>query len=133
MRGPRTVGTLAVAREQARAALTEAAAGRLSLDTQPESLRREQDGLLEVVRGLQDTGPAVTGWKAASEAAGAIDPHSAVHEEADQLGLDPWELDKAKKMTFARPTAEDKAEGLNRDKTRIICNCKVTLAGPFPH
>ncbi|BCX46409.1 helicase [Haloferula helveola] len=58
-----------------------------------------------------------------------IDPHPAVHEETEQLGLDPWELYKVKKMTFARPTAKQKAEGEKWDKTRLIYNSKVTLTG----
>ena len=58
-----------------------------------------------------------------------IDPHPAVHEETEHLGLDPWELYQVKKMTFARPSAAQKAEGLKWDKTRIIYNGKVTLTG----
>jgi predicted helicase len=58
-----------------------------------------------------------------------IDPHPAVHEQTDQLGLDPWELYKVQKMTFARPTAAQKAAGEKWDKTRIIYNSRLTLTG----
>ncbi len=58
-----------------------------------------------------------------------VAPHPAVHEATEDLGLDPWELYKVKKMTFARPTAAQKADGLKWDKTRIIYNSKVTLTG----
>ena len=59
----------------------------------------------------------------------SIDPHPAVSEQTDQLVLEPWELYKVRKMTFARPTAKQKAEGLKWDKTRIVYNAKVTLTG----
>lgn len=58
-----------------------------------------------------------------------IDPHPAVHEETEDLGLDPWELYQVRKMTFARPTAAQKAAGEKWDKTRILYNSKLTLTG----
>lgn len=58
-----------------------------------------------------------------------INPHPAVKEETQDLGLDPWELYQVRKMTFARPTAAQKAAGEKWDKTRIIYNSKVTLTG----
>jgi predicted helicase len=58
-----------------------------------------------------------------------IDPHPAVHEETEDLGLDPWELYQVRKMTFARPSAAQKAAGEKWDKTRIIYNSKLTLTG----
>ncbi len=58
-----------------------------------------------------------------------IEPHPDVNEHSDQLGLDEWELYKVTKMTFARPTASQKAEGQKWDKTRIIYNGNVTLSG----
>jgi len=49
-------------------------------------------------------------------------------EHVDKLGLDPWEQFKVKKMTFARPSAEQKAEGEKWDKTRIIYNSHLTIS-----
>ena len=58
-----------------------------------------------------------------------VEPHPDVREETDQLGFDPWELYKVRKMTFARPTPEQKATGQKWDKTRIVYNSKVALVG----
>ena len=51
-----------------------------------------------------------------------------VIEHADKLTLDPWELFKVQKMTFARPTVEQKKAGLKWDKTKINYNGHVTLS-----
>jgi len=51
-----------------------------------------------------------------------------VDEHSDELGLDPWEQFKVKKMTFGRPTLEQKAQKLRHDKTRIIYNSHVTIS-----
>lgn len=51
-----------------------------------------------------------------------------VKEHCDQLDLGSEEIYKVQKMTFARPTAEQKAAGLRWDKTRIIYNSHVTIA-----
>ncbi len=58
-----------------------------------------------------------------------VEPHPAVVEEKQQLDLDPWEFYQVKKMTFARPSAEEKAAGRKWDKTRIIYNSRLTLSG----
>lgn len=51
-----------------------------------------------------------------------------VSENHDQLPLDEWDLYKVQKMTFARPTAEQKAAGAKWDKTRIIYNSHITIS-----
>jgi predicted helicase len=51
-----------------------------------------------------------------------------VAEHVDKLPLDPWDQFKVKKMTFARPTAEQKAAGEKWDKTRIIYNSHLTIS-----
>lgn len=51
-----------------------------------------------------------------------------VHEHSDALNLDPEEHYKVQKMTFARPTAEQKAAGEKWDKTRIKYNSHITLS-----
>lgn len=50
-----------------------------------------------------------------------------VVEHMAKLNFDSWELFKVQKMTFARPTAEQKEAGLKWDKTQIIYNSQVTL------
>lgn len=50
-----------------------------------------------------------------------------VEEIHDQLDLGLEETYKVSKMTFARPTAEQKAAGAKWDKTRIIYNSHVTI------
>lgn len=49
-------------------------------------------------------------------------------EGSETFDFDPWEKFKVKKMTFARPTAEQKAAGERWDKTRIVYNPHVTLS-----
>jgi len=49
-------------------------------------------------------------------------------ENVDKLALDPDELFKVKKMTFARPSAEQKEAGDKYDKTRIIYNSHLTIS-----
>ena len=51
-----------------------------------------------------------------------------VEEIHDKLDLGSEETYKVQKMTFARPTAEQKAAGAKWDKTRIIYNSHVTIA-----
>ncbi|WP_094584278.1 type ISP restriction/modification enzyme [Synechococcus sp. BO 8801] len=58
-----------------------------------------------------------------------VDPHPNISEQCDELCIDPWELFKLQKMTFARPSPKQKAQGLKWDKTRIVYNSKVTLSG----
>jgi predicted helicase len=48
-------------------------------------------------------------------------------EHLATFDYEPWELYKVQKMTFARPTAEQKEAGLKWDKTQIIYNSQVTL------
>jgi hypothetical protein len=58
-----------------------------------------------------------------------IEPHPDIQEQSDELCIDPWDHYKVQKITFARPTASQKAQGLKWDKSRIIYNSKVTLTG----
>jgi predicted helicase len=51
-----------------------------------------------------------------------------VEEIHDRLDLGLEETYKVQKMTFARPTAEQRAQGLKWDKTRIIYNSHVTIS-----
>ena len=55
-----------------------------------------------------------------------VDPWPIVAHTA-KFDFDPWELFRVQKMTFARPTAEQKSAGLKWDKTQIIFNSQVTL------
>ena len=50
-------------------------------------------------------------------------------EHIDKLNFDPWELFQVQKMTFARPTPDQKAAGAKWNKTRIIYNSNVTISG----
>lgn len=50
-----------------------------------------------------------------------------VVEQTDTFDFDPWEKFKVKKMTWARPTAEQKAAGDKWDKATIIYNSHVKL------
>mgnify|MGYP005845213269 CR=1 FL=1 len=52
----------------------------------------------------------------------------AVKEHSDKLNLDPWDHFKIRKMTFARPNAEQKLAGEKWDKTRIIYNSHLTIS-----
>ena len=45
----------------------------------------------------------------------------------DRFDFDSWEQFQVQKMTFARPSAEQKAAGLKWDKTQILYNSHVTL------
>ena len=54
-------------------------------------------------------------------------PSWPVEEVHDKLPLDAAAVYKVQKMTFARPTAEQKAAGARWDKTRIIYNSHVTI------
>jgi predicted helicase len=57
-----------------------------------------------------------------------VDPWLIVEHRAT-FDYEPWELFKVVKMSFARPTAEQKEAGLKWDKTQIIYNSQVTLSG----
>jgi predicted helicase len=57
-----------------------------------------------------------------------IEPYP-LKELTSELGLDPWKQFHVTKMTFAKPTPAQKAEGLKADKTRIIYNAHLTLDG----
>jgi predicted helicase len=52
-----------------------------------------------------------------------------LEEHSDAFAFDPDEHYKVQKMTFARPTAEQKAAGDKWDKTKIIYNAHLTLSG----
>ncbi len=60
-----------------------------------------------------------------------IEPYPLV-EHSDSLSLDPNRDYLVEKMTYAPVTAQQKAAGLKRDKTRIIYNNHITLSG-IPH
>mgnify|MGYP002783716194 CR=1 FL=1 len=60
-----------------------------------------------------------------------IDPYP-LDEVTDRLSLDPESDYLVTKMTYARPTAEQKAAGHKWDKTRIIYNSHITLCGIPP-
>ncbi|MBS0198082.1 MAG: DEAD/DEAH box helicase [Planctomycetes bacterium] len=57
-----------------------------------------------------------------------IDPYP-VEEHSDALALDPNKHYLVQKMTFARPSPEQKAKGEKWDKTRIVYNSHITLSG----
>lgn len=50
-------------------------------------------------------------------------------ELSPKLGIDPWLQYLVNKMTFAKPTADQKAAGFKADKPRIIYNAHLTLDG----
>ncbi|MBX3410305.1 MAG: DEAD/DEAH box helicase [Phycisphaeraceae bacterium] len=60
-----------------------------------------------------------------------IDPYP-LTEHCDVLAIEPEKLYTVTKMTYARPTAEQKAAGLKWDKTRILYNSHITLSGIPP-
>lgn len=49
-------------------------------------------------------------------------------EHCDMLAMEPEKLYTVTKMTYARPTADQKAAGQKWDKTRILYNSHVTLS-----
>ena len=57
-----------------------------------------------------------------------VEPYD-LGEHCDALALDPEKLYRVEKMTYARPTPEQKAAGHKWDKTRIIYNSHITLSG----
>ncbi|MCC6285482.1 MAG: DEAD/DEAH box helicase [Phycisphaerales bacterium] len=60
-----------------------------------------------------------------------IDPYP-LTEHCDVLAMEPEKLYTVAKMTYARPTAEQKAAGQKWDKTRILYNSHITLGGIPP-
>ena len=52
-----------------------------------------------------------------------------VQEHRSTLSMEPEKDYLVQKMTFARPSAKDKAAGLKWDKTTIIYNSQITLSG----
>ena len=60
-----------------------------------------------------------------------IDPYP-LKEHSEMLTLDPEKHFTVSKMTYARPTPEQKAAGQKHDKTTIIYNSHVTLSGIPP-
>ncbi len=60
-----------------------------------------------------------------------IDPYPLV-EHSDQLAFDPETHFTVQKMTYGRPTPEQKAQGQKCNKTTIIYNSHVTLTGIPP-
>lgn len=60
-----------------------------------------------------------------------IDPYP-LEEHSDVLALDPAKHFLVQKMSYARPTAEQKSRDEKWDKTRIIYNSHITLSGIPP-
>jgi predicted helicase len=60
-----------------------------------------------------------------------IDPYP-LDEHCDVLAMDPEKLYTVTKMTYTRPTPEQKAAGQKWDKTRVIYNSHITLSGIPP-
>lgn len=60
-----------------------------------------------------------------------IDPYP-LDEHSDVLAMEPEKLFSVTKMTYARPTPEQKAAGQKWDKTRILYNSHITLSGLPP-
>jgi predicted helicase len=60
-----------------------------------------------------------------------IDPYP-LDEHCDVLAMEPEKLYIVAKMTYARPTAEQKAAGQKWDKTRVIYNSHIALSGIPP-
>jgi SOS-response transcriptional repressor LexA len=52
-----------------------------------------------------------------------------LEEHMDRFNFDPAEQFKVTKMTFARPTPDQKEAGAKWDKTKVIYNSHVTLSG----
>lgn len=51
-----------------------------------------------------------------------------IAEHMDRFDFDSWEQFQVQKMTFARPTPEQKAAGMKWDKTKILYNSHVTIS-----
>lgn len=75
-------------------------------------------------RAFSDAGRALAKWHLNYETV----PTWPVQEIHDQLPLDEWDLYRVQKMTFARPTPEQKAAGAKWDKTRIVYNSHVMIS-----
>ncbi len=71
------------------------------------------------------SGRALAGWHLNYETS---EPYP-LAEISPELGLDPWKQFHVTKMTFAKPTAAQKAAGLKADKTRVHYNSHLTLDG----
>jgi predicted helicase len=75
-------------------------------------------------KAFSDAGRKLASWHLNYE---TVEPWP-VSEQSAILNLDPESKFKVQKMTFARPTAEQKAAGAKWDKARIIYNSHVTIA-----
>ena len=80
------------------------------------------------LRHLHGAGRDLAQWHLNYE---TIDPYD-LQEHSDILTLDPNKHFTVSKMTYARPSAEQKAKGEKHDKTTIIYNSHVTLRGIPP-
>lgn len=58
-----------------------------------------------------------------------VEPWEVLIYDNAPMSMPPEEKYKVKKMTFARPTPEQKAEGQKWDKTKIIYNPHLTISG----
>lgn len=61
----------------------------------------------------------------------SVEPWPVAENDTGPMTMPPEEKFKVKKMAFARPTKEQKAEGLKWDKSRIVYNSHITL-GDIP-
>jgi predicted helicase len=61
----------------------------------------------------------------------SVEPWPVTEGDTGPMTMPPEEKFKVKKMAFARPTKEQKAEGLKWDKSRIVYNSHITL-GDIP-
>tara|TARA_R110002111_G_scaffold262650_2_gene339723 strand:+ start:1438 stop:6402 length:4965 start_codon:yes stop_codon:yes gene_type:complete len=59
----------------------------------------------------------------------SVEPWPVIESDTGPMTMPPEEKFKVKKMTFARPTKEQRAEGLMWDKSRIVYNSHITLSG----
>ncbi|MFG0243804.1 MAG: DEAD/DEAH box helicase [Phycisphaerales bacterium JB054] len=58
----------------------------------------------------------------------SVEPWPVAESDTGPMTMPPEEKFKVKKMAFARPTKEQKAEGLKWDKSRIVYNSHITLS-----
>ncbi len=69
-------------------------------------------------------GRDLAGWHLNYE---SVEPWPVAESDTGPMTMPPEEKFKVKKMAFARPTKEQKADGLKWDKTRIVYNSHITL------
>jgi len=60
-----------------------------------------------------------------------IEPYP-LEEHSDEFALDPWDLYRVQKMTFAKPTPEQRAAGEKWDRSTVHYNSHLRLRGIPP-